>query len=29
MTPSLRSHIYWNIGVKTGATTHVLKIRVS
>jgi YVTN family beta-propeller protein len=29
MTPSLRSHTYWNIGVKIGASTQVLKIRVS
>jgi hypothetical protein len=24
----LRSHLYWNIGVRTGSTLHVIKIRV-
>jgi len=28
MQPSLRSHRYWNIGVRIGGTMHVLKIRV-
>jgi hypothetical protein len=25
---ALRSHKYWNIGIKTGHTTHVLTLRV-
>jgi hypothetical protein len=29
MDRDLRSHTYWNLGVKIGSTLHVLKIRVS
>ena len=28
MQPSLRTHRYWNIGIRIGGTMHVLKIRV-
>jgi hypothetical protein len=29
MQRSLRTHPYWNIGVRIGATMHVLKIRIA
>jgi hypothetical protein len=28
ITRNMRSHTYWNVGVKIGATLHVMKIRV-
>ncbi|SHG46958.1 Sugar lactone lactonase YvrE [Jatrophihabitans endophyticus] len=28
MEPRLRSHRYWNVGVRSGGTVHVLKLRV-
>jgi hypothetical protein len=29
MTTSLRSHRYWNVGVKIGTTMHVITIRIA
>jgi hypothetical protein len=29
MGHSMRSHQYWNLGVKTGHTMHSIKIRIT